>query len=76
MLILLLDGFYFDSETGTVLKATGEDSCALFPCGASAVDGGFSLPCAAERAADAINESEMKEDEDAYSAAPSRVTAP
>jgi hypothetical protein len=65
MLIELMEGFYFDPDTGTVVKATGKDECALFPSGASAVDGGFHLPCAAEEAAEAINDTEAQgEDED------------
>jgi hypothetical protein len=52
---LVGDYLWFDPMTGTVLKKTGEGECALFPPGASAVDGGFVLPCPIKQAADAIN---------------------
>jgi hypothetical protein len=56
MLIELVEDFYFDPDTGTVVRATGKDQCALFPPGASAVDGGFKLEYKADEVVDAIND--------------------
>lgn len=64
MLIELVEDFYFDPDTGTVVKATGKDECALFPPGASAVDGGFHLDYKAEDVVEAINETEDEEEEE------------
>jgi hypothetical protein len=41
-----------------VVKATGDETCALFTSGQSAVDGGFHLPYSADDVAKQLNEAE------------------
>ena len=40
-MIEIQPGFFFDVEGGTIVKAVGENQCALFPRGVSVMDGGF-----------------------------------
>ena len=59
-MIELQDGFFFDVEGGTIVKAAGEDKCSLFPRGVSAMDGGFLIDRPALEVATDIAE-ELKE---------------
>lgn len=40
-MIEIQEGFFFDVEGGTIVKAVGENQCSLYPRGVSAMDGGF-----------------------------------
>ena len=61
----LYEGFFVDPDLVAVVKATGDDQCALFTSGQSAVDGGFAIPYAAAEVVEKINdESTMEEVED------------
>lgn len=62
MLGKVVDGFYFDPTTGTVVKDVDKDRSALFPPGVSAIDGGHLLPFTAKQAAEEINEIEDQQD--------------
>lgn len=63
MFIELVTGFFFDPVTQTIIRDTDEDRCALFRRGDSAVDGGFTLPCEAAKAAEVLDDEEMGEGE-------------
>ena len=62
-LIELYEGFFVNPDEVAVVKATGEDQCALFTTGQSAVDEGFHLPYGAAEVAEQINDA-YDEDED------------
>jgi hypothetical protein len=47
-------GVFFDPRTGIVVKAIEDGKCALFPPGASPVDGGFLLERDAAEVAEEI----------------------
>jgi hypothetical protein len=64
MLLELAKGFFVNPNNVAVVKATGEEECALFTCGQSAVDGGFQLPYSAESVAGAIDDEESEPDDD------------
>lgn len=63
MLIQIVEGFWCDPEKVSAVKATGEDACALFLDGQSAMDGGFHLEHDAEKIADALNRAWDGEDD-------------
>ena len=56
MLEEIVKGFFCDPEYVAVVKATGDESCAVFTAGQSAVDGGFHLPYPAEQVAQEVND--------------------
>jgi hypothetical protein len=62
-MIQLVPGFWVNPELVAVVKETGDDECALFTQGQSAVDGGFKLDYSAESVAEAIDEALYGEEE-------------
>jgi hypothetical protein len=56
MLIELVEGFFVEPDFVAVVKATGEDRCAIFTPGQSATDGGFTVPYSAAQVAEHVND--------------------
>lgn len=56
MLIEITEGFWAEPELVAVVKATGDEECAVFTAGQSAIDGGFKLNYPAGEVAQALND--------------------
>ncbi len=66
-MIELSDDFWIAPEHVTLIRKTGENQCALFFVGQSAIDGGHLIPWAAGEVAEVVNdalENTEYEDED------------
>jgi hypothetical protein len=64
MLIELVEGFYVDPFNVAVVKATDENTCALFTPGQSAIDGGFTVPYSAADVVEQLNDAVEEEERD------------
>jgi len=63
MLIQIVDGWWCDPWSVTVVKKIDENSCAVWTTGQSALEG-FVLEYSAEEVADAVNDARNDEDGD------------
>lgn len=55
-MIELVEGYFINPAHVTLVKALGENQCALFFVGSSAIDGGHLLPYAASEVAEVVTE--------------------
>jgi hypothetical protein len=59
-MIELYEGFYVNLDAVAVVKAAGDDACALFTSGQSAVDEGFHIPYPVDEVAQQLDDAERE----------------